>query len=312
MLASRLALLSEQRAGVLARVSLARWKSVVTLLLVFWLANSLAQMFWLLLAPSPAFAQSSLFSQRESLNRALVDTPQAVLDSVDIEALKKLTLFGLAGEIESQAPIPEATSTIEQDAVDTGLKLALAGVINSSSPIDSRAIIADGSRQKLYAPGDALPAGQAVRLLKVLVDRVILDNNGRYESLWLYLDEDIPVAPARRTSTPVREQSAKGSVARSIPAAASLRGKVLSDVIKFSLARKGGDVIGYKIRAGRDAALFRQLGLEDNDIVTSVNGLSLGSTAQAMEIHKTLRGANSAVLEILRNNQSTQVPVSVE
>jgi len=297
---------------VLAKVSLESWKTIVTLLLVLWLAHSLAQMFWLLLTPSPAFGQPSSLSRGESLNRVLVDTPVAARDRVDIESLKKLTLFGLADEVESGAVIAEVALAIEQDAVDTGLKLTLAGVINSSLPSDSRAIIADGASQKIYALGDALPAGQAVRLLKVLDDRVISDNNGRYESLWLYLDEAIPLAQVGRPVSPARGQNPNYSVARRVPAVASAGGKMLADVIKFSLARKGGDVIGYKIRAGRDAALFRQLGLEDNDIVTSVNGMSLSSTAQAMEIHKTLRGASAALLEILRNNQSIQVPVSVE
>src|SRR5690625_6451044 len=55
-----------------------------------------------------------------------------------------------------------------------------------SDEISDRALISSGSSQALNETGDELPEGRNETLEKILPQRVILNNNGRYESLWLY------------------------------------------------------------------------------------------------------------------------------
>ena len=78
------------------------------------------------------------------------------------------------------------------------------------------------------------------------------------------------------------------------------------------MARKGGQVIGFKIRPGSNRELFLSLGLKPNDIVTAVNGIELNSSAKAMEVYQTVRGETNASLDILRNNEPVSLSVSVD
>src|SRR5690606_3683673 len=111
-----------------------------------------------------------------------------------------LQLFGPADSeaVPAQAPVAAATPGIEDEAVDTKLNLVLRGVVASSDENSARAIIADARAQAIYSPGDDIEGQQGVKLAKVLPLRVILDNRGQYESLWLYKDD--PNAPRSRVN----------------------------------------------------------------------------------------------------------------
>ena len=292
----------------LAQRPVSLWQQLVILLLVIALCQVLAQLFWLIFTPGHTVSESRL--QPMPVNARLVERSSGAAENVDIGKLKALELFGGGAVEEEVAPVVAvAPSSIEQDAVDTRLNLHLNGVIGSSDQKAARAIIADGKQQALFAPGDLLPAGRDVRLVKVLADRVILDNSGRYEALWLYTDEPIAAAPAPAA----RSRSGTGrTVSPSAVPRPSSRSASLDNVIKFSMARKGGRVIGFKVRPGRDRELFKNLGLKANDIVTAVNGMELNSSAKAMEVYQTMRGATSASLDILRDNQPLSLNVNVD
>lgn len=292
----------------LNRLPLSLWQQLVIALLVIALCLVLTQLFWLIV--SPGFVPGDTKVQSVPVNARLVERASATKTHVDIGKLKSLELFGEgAAETEVAPVVAVAPPSIEQDAVDTRLNLRLNGVIGSNDQKAARAIIAEGNKQALFAPGDILPAGRDVRLVKVLADRVILDNGGRYEALWLYTDEPIQAAPPprRTTRTSPRREAASRSVDRS-----SLRAASLDSVIKFSMARKGGQVIGFKVRPGSNRAMFNKIGLKPNDIVTAVDGMELNSSAKAMEIYQKMRGATTASLDILRNNEPLSLTVSVD
>ncbi len=289
----------------LARLPLSVWQHSVILLLVFCLSLILAQLFWLIFSPGYLPAETGL--QSVPVNAKLVERASTARASVDIAKLKSLELFG-AGVAETEAEPVVTAPVIEQEAVDTRLNLKLNGVIGSNDQKAARAIIADSKQQALYAPGEILPAGRNVRLVKVLADRVILDNGGRYEALWLYTDEPISSTPEPRDSrsTPRRE-TPSNTVDR-----ASLQTTSLDSVIKFSMARKGGQVIGFRVRPGSNREVFNKIGLKPNDIVTAVDGMELNSSAKAMEIYQKLRESTSASLDILRNNEPMSLTVNVD
>lgn len=209
------------------------------------------------------------------------------------------------------------------------------GVLGSNQEKSGRAIIASGDRADVYAVGDALPVGNNVTLAKVLDGRVIINNNGSFESLWLFKED--PNAPKLSTSysgaqnntawTPPSGYSDaqaqqqppvyvdKSPVADSPrfgadPAAAA--SKTLADVVAMSIYREGGQVVGYKIRPGRNAEMFNSLGLQTDDIVTAVNGVPLSSPGKIMEIYKSMGSATSANLEIRRSGSTVNLDVMLK
>jgi general secretion pathway protein C len=325
-------------AVLLGKVPLERWKWLVTLLLVLWLSHSLARFFWLIV-PAPAIPTATATAVVSSAGPVPGDA-----QSIDILALKESQVFGQidqAAATEAAAATP-APSVIENDAVDTQLNLVLRGVIGSSDDASARAIIANGAEADVYAPGDELPVGRGVTLAKVLDLRVILNNNGRYESLWLYKDDPnariatpyVPEQDASRSwpdengnmdgnqgehpqplfvdkspgyDSPSQDANPMGSADPSGEVARSL-----ADVVAMSIHREGGQVVGYKIRPGRNAEQFTALGLQSDDIVTAVNGVPLTSPGKVMEIYKNMSNATSASLEIKRGGSVLSVDVVLQ
>jgi general secretion pathway protein C len=301
--------------AVLVKVPLSSWQFFARLLLVLTLSLSLARLFWLLF-PIPAVPAAIVAIPIAS---GPVDTSNS---SINIAQLKSLTLFG-----KVEAPKQDQPAVIESNAVKTNLNLTLVGVVESSDENSARAIIASGDKQDVYAINAPLPVGNNVTLSKVMVDRVIINNNGQYESLWLYQTD--PNAPP--VSVPVsipqpivskelisgRNGGAYGPEVHSPqeksgdPALAEVS-RNLADVVAMSIHRENGQVVGYKIRPGRDAEKFKAVGLQADDIVTAINGMPLTNPAKIMEIYKNMGNTTSASLEIKRGGGVITVDVVLQ
>lgn len=317
--------------ALLERVPLQRWQWLVILLLVVWLSHSLARLFWLVV-PNPDIPPASV-------TLVAADSPSGAgtTDSVNIAQIKMLTPFG--NSVQETAPVvaQPADQGIENDAADTQLNLVLRGVLGSSEDKAGRAIIASGDRADVYAVGDTLPAGTNVTLAKVLDVRVIINNNGTFESLWLFKED--PNAPKLTTSfaspppqndlqanprgygEPPFQQQPPLYVDKSpmddsprfgADPASTAASKSLADVVAMSIYRENGQVVGYKIRPGRNAEMFNSLGLQTDDIVTAVNGVPLSSPGKIMEIYKSMGSATSANLEIRRGGSTVNLDVMLK
>lgn len=321
---AQLELLVRRLFVMLGRVPLHRWQWLIAGLLVLSLSHSLARLFWLVM-PTPQIPPATL---------SLVDSGSSGAGSttgaVNIDQLKSLTPFGKVEVVV--APPPEAAPVVTDTAADTQLNLILRAVINSNDEKSSRAVIASGSKEELYAIGDTLPVGNNVTLVKVFEVRVILNNNGKFESLSLYKED--PNAPKFPTGYREAEsaqpasnwgvesgyQQGPGPSARAENNAGvrnavandsgmAQMSQTLADVVAMSIHREGGKVIGYKIRPGRNVEMFNNLGLQADDVVTAVNGVPLSSPGKIMEIYKSMGNATSANLEIRRGGSTVNLDV---
>jgi general secretion pathway protein C len=318
--------------GFLSRVPLERWQWLIVLLLVIWLSHSLARLFWLVI-PNPTIPPATV----TSVASAMPGANPAAAEAINIAQVKNLAPFGETSAepvaaVEAQ-PTP-TTQGIENNAADTQLNLILRGVLSSNDEKAARAIIATGDRADVYGIGDALPVGNNVTLAKVLDLRVIINNNGSFESLWMYKDDPAAklgtaVAPSSEWATPggyanppyqqqppvfadksPRFDSPSPAVAGD--AGMAQMGKTLADVVAMSIYRENGQVVGYKIRPGRNAEMFTSLGLQTDDIVTAVNGVPLSSPGKIMEIYKSMGSATSANLEIRRGGSTVNLDVMLK
>ncbi len=307
--------------AMLAQVPLSTWQFIARFLLVLSLSVSLARLFWLVF-PTP------------TIPPATVAIPAAVIQvesnnsAVNIAQLKTLAVFGKA---EPPKQEQQAAQVVETQTV-TQLNLVLFGVIESSDENFARAMIGSGDKQDLYAVGAALPVGNNVTLSKVMSDRVIINNNGQYESLWLYQKD--PNAPqisqttlpqaavqqiAPQQTMPYPSGRPGPSPEMQSPAPNSGGGdpvvevsRNLADVVAMSIYRENGQVIGYKIRPGRDAEKFKSVGLQTDDIVTAINGMPLTNPAKIMEVYKNMGNTTSASLEIRRGGSLITVDVVIQ
>lgn len=279
-----------------------RIRVVVLVLLSIYLIAYAADITWKLI-PTPS-------------SNAPVATPARYTGSVassqngvDIGQIQQLNLFG---EVNKTAPAP-VQETIT-DAPETRLNLVLSGLVASSSEDAGTAIIENRGKQATYAIGDKIDGTNAV-LSQVLTDRVIIKNGGLHETLMLAgLDfkkqmgggstvsnrQPARVQPPAQPSRRARELSDDA-----VAATEALRDKPASftDYISVTPALENGQMIGYRVKPGKDASLFESVGLINDDVVIQINGLDLTDPAQARDAMGELRDAQSIELTVTREGE---------
>jgi len=141
---------------------------------------------------------------------------------IDIERLAAWSLFGTGAQVPD-ADIPRDQPVLSSDEVaaeQTRLDLQLRGLMAADDPRRGRAVIAHGDSQDSYGVDDPLPVGNQVFLRRILVDRVLIDNRGRLESLMLYEEtapEDTGAARRRPAAAPNRWSADRTPPARPRP-----------------------------------------------------------------------------------------------
>jgi general secretion pathway protein C len=294
----------------LAAVGAPRWRMLLLVACGAWVLANLARLVWLVLplhqpaaaTPAPAVVNALVGGGRSTAKSA-----------VDIEAMVAWHLFGEVG-----AAPKNANHIIEEQVQDTTLNLQLLGLVSASDPALARAVIMNDGRQQQYAIGEQVPGNGKVVLSKVLVDRVILDNNGRYETLWLYDPESVARQPQVNGGPAVPGTVDMRGNADVTQAAQGYRQQLyqnpasLADVIQVAPANEGGKLLGYRVRPGRDAQQFQQFGFKPDDIVVSINGVSLDDPQRALELYNLIRTAKDATFTVRRGDEELNLVVSLE
>lgn len=298
-------------ADAVARMPLAYWRKIVVLLILIWMCHSAASLFWALM-PEPSVQQPPVVAAPVSGDAG------GGAANVDVASIQSLNLFGIAGA--TQGPLPEAMASapvISDDAETTKLSLTLSAVIASDDPASARAVIVDGNKQSLYSVGEVVLKGKNVKLAKVMAERVILDNNGNHESLWLYSEEDYKSTPKatyqeRKPASAPMARATGPQEGSSVVVKQDQIPTSINDVIRFSVYREDGKMLGYRVRPGRERELFDQVGLKMNDIVTSVNGIRVDDPKQIRMVYQSLKTATSAQLEVMRDGETEIINISLD
>ena len=265
----------------------------INLLLVVWIASLLASLTWSLVTPEGN-------SQLENIAAG----PAPVVADPNAQLIRQLPGWHLMG-VASRKQAPVVTNT-PVDAPDTRLKLVLHGVFASEESGKARAIIADPrGKEEHYAVGDSLPGN--AELSEVYPDRVILQRNGRYETLRLIPDSRSKARPSARS--PVKTLAKKHEQRiRDIRQKIKQSPNTLIDAVRpMPHMGAGGAMVGYKLMPGRDPAFFRELGLQPGDVVVQINDVRLDSKQNGMRALKSIQSGDQASMTLLRGGQEQVV-----
>ena len=261
----------------------------INLLLVVWIASLLASLTWGFVTPQGN-------SQLENIEVS----PSSVVADPNAQLIRQLPGWHLMGVASSkQAPVVTSTPV---DAPDTRLKLVLHGVFASEESGKARAIIADPrGKEEHYAIGDSLPGN--AELSEVYPDRVILQRNGRYETLRLIPDSRSKARPVARSSVKTLAKKHEQRI-RDIRQKIKQSPNTLIDAVRpMPYMGAGGAMVGYKLMPGRDPAFFRELGLRPGDVVVQINDVRLDSKENGMRALKSIQSGDQASMTVLRGGQ---------
>ena len=241
---------------------------------------------------------------------------QQSAQSINLAAIQKLSLFGSAAAEEKAAPVNQPIN-----APKTKLNVKLTGVVASTEARLGSAIIESQGAQATYGVGDKIDGTRAV-VKEIYPDRVIIRNSGRLETLQLedqYLLNSLAHAnppqqsKAKRTSK-MKQGFKKKADVKSSPeldkalqsiasASGSERMAKLTDYVRISPVREGGQLKGFRINPGKDRTLFNSVGLKANDLAVSLNGYDLTDMGQSAQVMRELQNMTDMSLTVDREGQ---------
>ncbi|MEE3652621.1 MULTISPECIES: type II secretion system protein GspC [unclassified Brenneria] len=197
------------------------------------------------------------------------------------------TLFGRPPETHAAA-IPLSAADIPL----TSLTLSLTGILLSDDVTQSIAIIAKDSQQYSLGVGDSIPGTEA-SIVTILADRIVIENQGRYEALSLYQDVATDeTQPVRATSDDPSENKPP---------------LLATDYLTASPVTANGMLAGYRLNPGRDSGPFYRAGLQDNDLAVMLNNLDLRDAEQARQAMIQLPELSAFSLTVERNGERQDI-----
>lgn len=281
------------------------WRNGLYVFAALWICHSLAALVWVVIG-EPDIPIPSILAAPAQVNSSAQSKP------IDLQGLQELKMFGDGSAVAAPVEVVEQKETdVGDNAKTTKLSLKLQGTMVSNEPKHSGAIIESSSEQVYYRVGDELEKNRGVKLVKVFDEKVIIDNKGSIEALWLYSEEDYKKTTSRVTTPQVPAQAAPANATKAKVRPDQIP-KSVGDVVRFSVHREQGRMVGYKIRPGRDRELFEQLGLKTNDIVISVNGIDVDDPKKIRSVYKEVKNAPEAELTIMRDGQTFTINVSID
>lgn len=248
---------------------------IVTLIILITAIPQLAKLTWRVVFPVSHEDISALPLTASPMAESELKTERPVF-----------TLFGLAGK---NNPAPTDATHLNQVPVSS-LKLRLTGLLASSNPARSIAIIEKGNQQVSLSSGDTIP-GYDARIVAILPDRIIVNYQGRKEAILLFNDTRAPSSSPTTAATP--------------PLVKQLREQPQNILTYLSISPvlSGDKLQGYRLNPGKDASLFRQSGLQENDLAIALNGIDLRDQAQAQQALQHLNEQTEITLTVEREGQ---------
>jgi len=249
----------------------------VTAVLVVLIAYQLANITWSVVPGAPPTLSARPVASK------------SIQQPADLSKLANSDLFG--------KPPAETAPVVETvDAPETTLSLSLTGIL-AGGPKGQAIISANRGQEKTYHVGDSVDNADGATLHSIEPDRVLLNRNGRLETL--RLPEQLSSA-APRTTSPILPPAA-AQPAGSLRQVISENASRLTDVVRLAPHVQEGKVVGFRVNPGRDRATFEALGLQAGDVVTDINGTVLDDPSQGLQVFQSLGETTQANVTVLRD-----------
>ena len=227
---------------------------------------------------------------------------------IDTRSLQQQHLFGEVIQVKKVVKPVKSVSV----APKTKLNLVLVGVVAASDPSYSSAIISYRSKQGSYFIDSEIEGTQA-SVSEIYPDRIILNVDGVLQTLML----DGVDGKAAMSKSP-RQPRGSQARERKEPVEVKLdRQEILddpsklTDYVRISPYREDGQVLGYRLRPGKNAALFEQAGFEKNDLAVELNGVDLLDTQQAFSLMKEFPTMTEINVTVERDGQLHELSLNI-
>jgi len=241
-----------------------------------------------------------------------IDTGTANLSRPAYQQIVSRDIFNL---VPVEAPHPVVDETID-------LHLNLIGVSTASKGRPFAILETRTGEQEVYRVGESIK--DAGKLVEVDSDRVIIDHNGKRVAINLPKDDmPGPVEGAQPIQVPAAIDSADSSDAADdtfdpnvedlgdnkyrIPRA-TVEHSITNLSALFSQIRampniQNGKTNGFALSEIEPGSVFDEMGIQEGDVLRTVNGQLISDPAQAMAMLSALRNQTQINIQIIRDNE---------
>ena len=213
----------------------------------------------------------------------------------NLAILNNLHLFGTPVADTDSAPAVPTVAPVSR------LPAKISGLVASSDPQQSRVIIQLHGKDTMYHIGEVLEGANA-RIENIYPDRVIIDHNGKFESLLMYPDEQ--AEPQGVVTAPTAQAGSLKERLQKSP-------ESWSDLLKITAVREGGKMRGYRLSPGKQPELFHQHGLRPGDLVTRMNGYDLSDLQAVGQLMQELPSLKTLQLTLERDGQIQDLTIKL-
>lgn len=231
-------------------------------------------------------------------------------------------LFNRTGEVPEEERAEKAYTGIE--AIKSTLPFTCVGIIFGGDPHSGIAVIEDTAKHvaNSFFVGDAL--GTDATVSEVLQDRVVVERGGHREYFQLERNLDLDKKRKKKgidssggsqgfaTEPPPDKYKEDGFERQgtAITVSTDFRTKLitndLSKVLQDAKAEPnlvGNELAGFRLTRIRKDSIFEKLGLQNDDVVREVNGVSLSDAAQSVKLLNSLRGESDVEFRVERGGK---------
>jgi type II secretion system protein C len=215
------------------------------------------------------------------------------------------------------------------DCAKSTLSMTLLGTM-PAVPYELGTALLKGSESKDAAPrvyqvGDQLANDATlwgVYRKKIFVRR----NSGEVECLSFDLEEGSGRRPARASKAKDEDKKPSGRHTwEGISKVGENEYEVSPDDVAYAMANmdrlsrdaritqyyKDGERSGFRLSSIRRNGVFGKLGFQNNDVITSINGMPISSTEQALQIYQSLQNDKDFSVSLLRRGQPTNMKFGI-
>jgi general secretion pathway protein C len=211
----------------------------------------------------------------------------------------------------------DPTVTVEE--TKTALPLALLAIMYAPPPNGIKWSIAVMRDTEAKIMG-AYPVGGKIHgatVTGILETRVYLDNAGKAEYIDLFEAPAPPPQPVAAAAAPNKDDALAVDLSKGIKKLTENKYELQRSTLESVLGNmallsrsarivpemKDGKAAGFRLFAVRPDGPFAMIGMQNGDIISSINGLEITSPEKALEVYAKLKSASHLSLGMERNSQ---------
>lgn len=211
------------------------------------------------------------------------------------------------------------TGQVVEQETRTALPLAVLAIMFAPPPNGIKWSIAVMRDTEAKIMG-AYPVGGKIHgatVTGILETRVYLDNAGKPEYIDLFEAPPPPAQPVAAAAAPDKNDALAMDLANGIKKLSENKYELQRSTLESVLGNmallsrsarivpemKDGKAAGFRLFAVRPDGPFAMIGMQNGDIISSINGLEITSPEKALEVYAKLKSASHLSLGMERNSQ---------